>query len=68
MARRDTQMVTPAGEPVRHLTHGLRIRPLPVHADARGSICELFDPRWGWHPDPMVFAYCFTIRPGFVKG
>jgi dTDP-4-dehydrorhamnose 3,5-epimerase len=29
---------------------------------------ELFDPRWNWHPDPLVFAYSFTIRPGVVKG
>ena len=29
---------------------------------------ELYDLRWDWHPDPLVFAYCFTIRPGVVKG
>jgi dTDP-4-dehydrorhamnose 3,5-epimerase len=29
---------------------------------------ELYDPRWDWHPDPLVFAYCFTLRPGYVKG
>ena len=29
---------------------------------------ELFDPRWEWHPEPLVFAYCFTLRPGTVKG
>lgn len=67
-ARRDQQMATPEGEPVRRLTEGVRIRPLPMHIDERGSVCEIFDPRWGWHPDPMVFAYVFTIRPGVVKG
>jgi dTDP-4-dehydrorhamnose 3,5-epimerase len=67
-ARRDRQMTTPEGVPVRRLTHGVAIRPLPTHVDQRGSVCELFDPRWRWHPDPMVFAYCFTIRPGVVKG
>ena len=28
----------------------------------------MFDPRWGWHDDPLVFVYTFTIRPGYVKG
>ena len=67
-AKRDRQLVTPKGEVVRRLTAGVTIRPLTTHVDDRGSVCELFDPRWGWHPDPMVFAYCFTIRPGVVKG
>ena len=66
-ARRDQQMVTPAGEPI-GLTEGVRIRPLPTHSDARGSVFELFDVQWNWHPDAVVFAYCFTIRPGCVKG
>jgi dTDP-4-dehydrorhamnose 3,5-epimerase len=67
-ARRDQQMATPEGQPVRRLTEGVRIRPLSTHIDQRGSVFELFDPRWAWHPDPLVFAYCFTIRPGVVKG
>jgi dTDP-4-dehydrorhamnose 3,5-epimerase len=28
----------------------------------------LYDPRWNWHEEPLVFAYTFSIRPGFVKG
>ena len=28
----------------------------------------MLDLRWNWHPDPIVFTYFFTIRPGFVKG
>ena len=67
-ARRDQQMATPAGEAVRRLIDGVRIKPLPTHLDARGSVTELFDPRWNWHPEALVFAYCFTIRPGVVKG
>lgn len=67
-ARRDRQMATPDGQPVRRLTEGVQIRPLPTHLDSRGSVCELFDPRWGSHPGALVFAYCFTIRPGVVKG
>lgn len=67
-ARRDQQLVTPEGQPVRRLTEGVRIRPLRTQIDQRGSVFELFDPRWAWHPDPLVFVYCFTIRPGVVKG
>ena len=67
-ARQDGQMALASGEPVRRLTHGLKIRPLPSHLDERGSVCELFDPRWQWHAEPMVFSYFFTIRPGVVKG
>ena len=37
------------------------------HNDDRGSVTEIYDPRWGWHPDPLVFSYIFTIRPGIVK-
>jgi dTDP-4-dehydrorhamnose 3,5-epimerase len=29
---------------------------------------EVFDLRWNFHPDPLVFAYTFSIRPGVVKG
>lgn len=38
------------------------------HDDERGSVTEIYDPRWGWHPDPLVFSYFFTVRPGIVKG
>ena len=67
-AVQDRPTVTAAGQPVRRLTDGVRIRSLPTHFDQRGSVTELFDPRWHFHPDPLVFAYYFTIRPGVVKG
>ena len=28
----------------------------------------MFDERWDWPPDPLVYAYFCTIRPGVVKG
>ena len=64
----DTQTVTAAGQPLRLLPDGVVIRDLTTHVDERGSVCELYDPRWGAHPDPMVFSYVFTIRPGQAKG
>jgi dTDP-4-dehydrorhamnose 3,5-epimerase len=67
-AIKDRQMVTPDGTPVARLAEGISPRPLTTHADSRGSVVELYDPRWGWHPDPLVFVYSFTLRPGYVKG
>ncbi len=67
-AARDAQTVSPSGDVVRALIEGVSIRDAPTHVDERGSVVEIYDPRWGWHPAPMVFAHCFTIRPGFVKG
>lgn len=65
---KDRQTVTSAGDPVDRLPIGVTFRPVPTHTDDRGTVFELFDPRWNWHPDPLVFAYCFTLRPGSVKG
>jgi dTDP-4-dehydrorhamnose 3,5-epimerase len=67
-AQRDVQMVTAEGKPVRNLTEGVVSRPIPTQIDDRGSVFELFDLRWNWHDDPLVFSYCFTVRPGRVKG
>jgi dTDP-4-dehydrorhamnose 3,5-epimerase len=43
-------------------------RDLVTHPDERGTVCELFDLRWEVDDNPLVFAYMFTIRPGFAKG
>lgn len=67
-ARKDGQTVTSDGASVRRITHGVTFREVPTHIDERGSLSEMFDPRWGWHADPLVYAYTFTIRPGYVKG
>lgn len=67
-AKRDPSTVTETGESRQRLTEGVIMKELPTHADARGTLVELFDVRWNWHPDPLVFAYSFTIRPGYAKG
>jgi dTDP-4-dehydrorhamnose 3,5-epimerase len=64
----DTQTVTAAGERIEPLPAGMIVRDLTTHTDGRGTVCELYDPRWGVHPDPLVFSYVFTIRPGAAKG
>lgn len=64
----DKPTVTSEGVPMRRLTHGVTMRKLVTHTDFRGTVMELFDPRWDFHPEPMNFAYTFTIRPNIVKG
>lgn len=65
---RDKATVDTAGQPLSVLPDGVKFHPVPTHLDERGSVCELFDPRWNWHPDPLAFVYSFTIRPGKIKG
>jgi dTDP-4-dehydrorhamnose 3,5-epimerase len=67
-ATKDAATVTAVGRPTQPLIEGVTIRRLLTHTDGRGTLTELFDPRWQFHPDPLVFAYSFTIRPGVVKG
>ena len=65
---RDKQTVTPDGESIAPLPAGVVFKDVITQIDERGSVVEMFDPRWGWHADPLVYAYTFTIRPGFIKG
>jgi dTDP-4-dehydrorhamnose 3,5-epimerase len=67
-ARRDAATVTAEGKVVSRITEGVTFHEVPTHIDERGSVVELYDPRWNWHPDPLVFAHVCTIRPGYVKG
>jgi dTDP-4-dehydrorhamnose 3,5-epimerase len=67
-AARDAQTVSREGKSINALVEGVSIREAPTHFDERGSVVEIYDTRWGWHPAPLVFAHCFTIRPGYVKG
>lgn len=64
----DQQTVTPNGESIAKLPFGVSFHDLVTHVDERGEVCELLDPRWGWHKDPIVFVYSFMIRPGMIKG
>jgi len=64
----DRETVKADGRSVAATTHGVGFHESVTHADERGSVVEMFDPRWNWHPDPLVFAYAFTIRPGMAKG
>jgi dTDP-4-dehydrorhamnose 3,5-epimerase len=65
---RDPATVDAEGVPLATLPEGVTFRDVPTHSDDRGTVCEIFDSRWDWHPDPLVFVYMFTLRPGQTKG
>ena len=65
---KDTPSVSSAGVSLARLPEGVTSRDAITHTDDRGTVCEMFDPRWNWHPDPFRFAYFFTLRPGKIKG
>jgi dTDP-4-dehydrorhamnose 3,5-epimerase len=65
---RDPQSVTAEGESVQELLAGVRVRRVVTHIDHRGSVCELYNPAWGFTEEPLVYVYQTTIRPGQIKG
>ncbi len=67
-ARKDLASVTSDGEPLQEPIVGVEVRRATTHADERGTLCEIFDLRWGFTDDPLVYAYHVTIRPGQVRG
>jgi dTDP-4-dehydrorhamnose 3,5-epimerase len=67
-AERDSQSVTAEGESVQELLAGVRVRRAVTHLDDRGSVCEIYNPAWGFTDEPLVYAYQTTIRVGQTKG
>lgn len=66
--KKDVQTVTSQGVSLAPIIEGVFLRYATTHPDERGSVTEVFDPRWGFVDQPMVYLYEFTIRPGIVKG
>jgi dTDP-4-dehydrorhamnose 3,5-epimerase len=64
---RDRQSVTPDGRRIEPIIAGVQVRPA-VTQDDRGTLCEIFDPRWGFDDGPLVYVYQTTIRPRKIKG
>ncbi len=56
------------GRRLDQIPDGVIFRDLVTHPDQRGSVIELFNPNWEWHPEPLRHSYVFTIRPGMAKG
>ncbi|HKX47041.1 MAG TPA: dTDP-4-dehydrorhamnose 3,5-epimerase family protein [Gaiellaceae bacterium] len=66
--RRDQPTVATDGTSLQELIVGVEVRRTPTHADERGTLCEIYDLRWGFMEDPLVYAYLVTIRPGQIRG
>jgi dTDP-4-dehydrorhamnose 3,5-epimerase len=65
---KDLKTVNKDGQSIQTPIEGVAIRHAKTIADERGSICEMYDLRWDYHPEPLVYAYHVTIRPKMVKG
>jgi dTDP-4-dehydrorhamnose 3,5-epimerase len=65
---RDSQTVTPDGKRLAEEIDGVRIRQAVTHTDERGSLCEIYDERWGFTEEPVVYVYTVNIPPGQKRG
>ena len=65
---KDKQWITPAGKLVKEWISGVVLNRRPAIEDARGELVEVYNPAWNLHPDPMVYVYQASVRPGKVKG
>ena len=66
--KQDVETVPPDGKPIARLIDGVVIRYATTQVDDRGTLCEILNPAWGFHPAPFSYVYQFTIRPGKAKG
>jgi dTDP-4-dehydrorhamnose 3,5-epimerase len=67
-AAQDSQTVTPEGVRLDEVIAGVRVRRATTHSDDRGTLCEMYDPRWDFAEEPLVYVYQLTVRPGKAKG
>jgi dTDP-4-dehydrorhamnose 3,5-epimerase len=65
---RDGPTVDVDGAPLARLPGGVLLRDIVTQTDERGTLFELYDPAWGFHPLPLVYAYIATMRPHVTKG
>lgn len=64
---KETPSVTPMGESLAPLIEGVRLRRALTIPDDRGTLCEMYNPAWGFSDAPLVYVYQITIRPGRIK-
>ena len=67
-AERDEPTVTRAGEALPAPIEGVIVERVQVHADNRGALMPFMDIRKDFWQAPVLYAYCFTIRAGVIKG
>jgi dTDP-4-dehydrorhamnose 3,5-epimerase len=69
-ALRDEQTITAEGASVATTISGVQTHSLINHVDHRGRVFEIYpgpSPSGFW-VDPVVYCYCFTVRPMQTKG
>jgi dTDP-4-dehydrorhamnose 3,5-epimerase len=67
-APKDAQTADAEGSPVGAGIEGVVTAQRRWHADHRGRLAEVVDFDDSFWDDPVVYGYCFTIRPGRIKG
>lgn len=67
-ARHDNATVNSDGSLKKKLIEGVKIRQVLTQADERGTVAEVYDPRWDFDGRPLVYIYDVTINPGSAKG
>jgi dTDP-4-dehydrorhamnose 3,5-epimerase len=65
---KDPETVNKDGQPLFKLIDGVVLRPAVTQADERGTVCEMFDLRWKFDDEPLVYVYQASILPRQVKG
>jgi dTDP-4-dehydrorhamnose 3,5-epimerase len=67
-ARKDQPTVSSDGSALGQRIAGVEIRRSPTLADERGTLTEVYDVRWDFTDDPLVYVYLVTLRPEHVRG
>ena len=67
-ARRDQPTVTRDGQARPTPIDGVIVERTGMHTDHRGALLPFLDARKSFWSEPVVYAYCFSIRPGRIKG
>lgn len=67
-AQQDEPTVTREGKARPAPIEGVIVERTGMHADNRGSLIPFMDVRKPFWSEPVVYGYCFTIRPGRIKG
>lgn len=62
------QTVRPDGTSIKPLIDGVKVKQSVTQQDGRGTLCEVYQPSWGFDGLPIATCYVVTIRPGQVKG
>ena len=67
-ASKDTATVAADGSSLEALIDGVEVRRAQTHADERGTLTEVFDLRWEFTDDPLVYVYLVTLRSEQIRG